>query len=112
MTADAIDHSSPGPFTRLDTGQFRLLDGLPDDPVEVCAVVRTLVIQPSDAARLGLPEERIAEKDIRPAGGLLAARQVGRRGHGEAVGPVDVGLTAPDHPCSEGQRPPPHDLQP
>ncbi|MFF5519262.1 hypothetical protein [Streptomyces coeruleorubidus] len=40
------------------------MDGLPDDPVEVCSVVRTLVIQPADAARLGLPEERIAEKEI------------------------------------------------
>ncbi|MEU6179140.1 hypothetical protein [Streptomyces coeruleorubidus] len=73
MTADALDYSGPGPLTRFDAGQSRLLDGLPDDPVEVCAVVRTLVIQPADAARLGLPEERIAEKDIRPAGGLLAA---------------------------------------
>ncbi|MFI7018740.1 transglutaminase-like domain-containing protein [Streptomyces sp. NPDC050164] len=73
MTADALDYSRPGPHTRLEAGQSALLERLPDDPVEICAAVTGLVIQPSDAARLGLPEARIAEKDIRPAVGLVAA---------------------------------------
>ncbi|MBR8642380.1 transglutaminase domain-containing protein [Streptomyces tuirus] len=73
MTADALDYSRPGPHTRLEAGQSALLEGLPDDPVGICAVVRGLVIQPSDAARLGLPEERIAEKNIRPVSALLTA---------------------------------------
>jgi hypothetical protein len=73
MTADALDYARPGPLTRLEAGQPALLEGLPDDPVQVCAAVQTLVIQPTDAARLGLPEERIAEKDIRPVSGLVAA---------------------------------------
>jgi hypothetical protein len=73
MTADALDYSRPGPLTRLDAAQAELLAGLADDPVGVCAAVQSLVIQPTDGAVLGLPEERIAEKDIRPAGGLVAA---------------------------------------
>ncbi|MEU0190164.1 transglutaminase-like domain-containing protein [Streptomyces afghaniensis] len=73
MTADALDYSRPGPFTRLDAAQVDLLAGLPDDPVGVCAAVQSLVIQPADAAALGVPEERIAEKDIRSAGALVAA---------------------------------------
>ncbi|AMW11313.1 transglutaminase [Streptomyces qaidamensis] len=74
MTADPPGHySRPGPFTRLGPGQAALLEGLPDDPVEVCAAVQALVVQPADAARLGLPGERIAEKDIRPVSALIAA---------------------------------------
>jgi hypothetical protein len=73
MTADALDYSRPGLLTRLDAARAELLAGLPDDPVGVCAAVQSLVIQPTDAAVLGLPEERTAEKDIRPAGGLVAA---------------------------------------
>ncbi|MET9814353.1 transglutaminase-like domain-containing protein [Streptomyces sp. NPDC006355] len=73
MTATALDYSHPGPHTRLEAGQPALLEGLPDDPVGICAAARSLVIQPSDAARLGLPESRIAEKDIRPVSGLLTA---------------------------------------
>ncbi|MEU6914858.1 transglutaminase-like domain-containing protein [Streptomyces olindensis] len=73
MTATAPDYSRPGPHTRLGAGQPALLTGLPADPAGICAAVTSLVIQPSDAARLGLPEARIAEKDIRPAAGLIAA---------------------------------------
>ncbi|MFI5674466.1 transglutaminase-like domain-containing protein [Streptomyces cellulosae] len=73
MTDDLLDHARPGPLTRLRTEQLALTDGLPDDPVGVCAAVRSLFIQPVDALPLGVPEARIAEKDIRPVSELIAA---------------------------------------
>ncbi|MER5793804.1 transglutaminase-like domain-containing protein [Streptomyces sp. NPDC001980] len=72
MTDDALDHSRPGPFTRLATDQLWLIKDLPTDPVGMCAAVQNLVIQPTDAAALGVPEERLAEKDIRPVNELVA----------------------------------------
>jgi hypothetical protein len=72
MTADALDYSQPGPLTRLASGQVGLIEDLPDDPVGICAAVQSLVIQPTDAAALGVPEERLAEKNIRPVNELVA----------------------------------------
>lgn len=48
--------------------------GLPDDLVGIRAAVQNLVVRPTDAAALGVPEERLAEKDIRPVKALVAAR--------------------------------------
>jgi hypothetical protein len=73
MTDDVLDYCRPGPFTSLDSNQLRLLEGLPEDPVGVCAAVQNLVIQPADAAALGVPEDRIAEKNIRPVSKLINA---------------------------------------
>jgi hypothetical protein len=73
MTDDLLDHARPGPLTRLRAEQFALAEGLPDDPTGICRAVRGLFVQPSDAAPLGIPEERIAEKNIRPASELVAA---------------------------------------
>jgi hypothetical protein len=73
MTGPLLDYARPGPLTRLDAGQSGLLDGLPDDPVGICAAVQSLVIQPTDAAPLGVPEERLAERNIRPVNKLIAA---------------------------------------
>ncbi|MGW6907816.1 transglutaminase-like domain-containing protein [Streptomyces sp. NPDC054940] len=73
MTDDVLDYSEPGPFTTLDAAQLPLIEGLPDDPVGVCAAVRNLVIQPTDATALGIPEGRTAEKNIRPVNELIAA---------------------------------------
>jgi len=72
MTDDSLDHSLPGPLTRLAADQAWLVKGLPDDPVGICAAVQRLVIQPDDAVALGLPERRFAEKDIRPVRELVA----------------------------------------
>ncbi|MDN0194251.1 transglutaminase domain-containing protein [Streptomyces sp. S.PNR 29] len=69
----AHDYSRPGPLTRLDAGQAELLDGLPEDPVGICAAVQGLVIQPADAAALGVADERPAERNIRPVNRLIAA---------------------------------------
>ncbi|MFE7274082.1 transglutaminase domain-containing protein [Streptomyces sp. NPDC057623] len=72
MADDEFDYAQPGPFTTLDAWQLPLIEGLPDDPVGICAAVRGLVIQPSDAAELGIPEARTAEKNIRPVNRLIA----------------------------------------
>jgi hypothetical protein len=75
MTDDALGYfrySRPGPLTRLAADQWELIRNLPDDPVGICAAVQSLVIQPTDAAALGVPEERLAEKNIRPVDKLVA----------------------------------------
>ncbi|MEV0938216.1 transglutaminase domain-containing protein [Streptomyces phaeochromogenes] len=72
MADDALDYSQPGPFTSLDATQLQLIESLPDDPVGICAAVQGLVIQPTDAAALGIGEARLAEKNIRPASELMA----------------------------------------
>jgi hypothetical protein len=72
MADGVLDYSRPGLFTTLDPAQLRLLEGLPDDPVGIGAVAQGLVIQPHDATAAGLGADRIAEKDIRAASGLVA----------------------------------------
>ncbi|MFC8660745.1 transglutaminase-like domain-containing protein [Streptomyces sp. NPDC057199] len=72
MTDDAFDYSLPGPLTRLAADQLELVKSLPDNPVGICAAVQSLVIQPTDAAALGIPEERLAEKNTRPVNELVA----------------------------------------
>jgi hypothetical protein len=73
MAHALLDYSQPGPFTRLDAAQLRLMEDLPDDPVGICAVAQGLVIQPADAAASGIVGDRLAEKDIRPVSELIAA---------------------------------------
>jgi hypothetical protein len=73
MTDDVLSYSRPGLFTSLDPAQLELVEGLPADPVGICAAAQGLVIQPHDAAAAGLGGDRLAEKDIRPASALVAA---------------------------------------
>ncbi|WP_405609092.1 transglutaminase-like domain-containing protein [Streptomyces sp. NBC_00076] len=73
MTDTQLDHARPGPLTRLRVEQSELTEGLPDDPVGICAAVQSLFIQPFDAVPLGIPDARIAEKDIRPVSELVSA---------------------------------------
>ncbi|MEV5494548.1 transglutaminase-like domain-containing protein [Nonomuraea fuscirosea] len=68
-----IDYASPGIFTTLDADQLPLIAGLPTDPVEICRVVRGIVIHPFEAATLSLSKERMAEKDLRPASAIVRA---------------------------------------
>jgi hypothetical protein len=72
MADDVLSYSQPGLFTSLDPTQLRLIDALPDNPVGLCAVAQGLVIQPHDAAAAGISQDRIPEKDIRPASELIA----------------------------------------
>jgi hypothetical protein len=68
-----MDYASPGPFTAVGAHHEHALTGLPDDPAEICRAVHDLVIQPTDAGRLGLPESRFATNQLRPADDIIAA---------------------------------------
>ena len=73
MATHLLDYSQAGPLTSLEPAQVRLAEELPDDPVRICAAVQHLVIQPGDASALGVPEHRLAEKNLRPVNKLIAA---------------------------------------
>ena len=67
-----LDYTSPGPLTGVDAADSRaLIEQLAAKPSDICRVVRDLVIQPSDAQALNLPEDRFGENHIRPASVLL-----------------------------------------
>jgi Transglutaminase-like superfamily len=70
---DAIDYTVPGPLTDLTTISPAALEHIPSKPVDICRPVHTLVIQPSDAKALGLPDERLSENQFRPAAALVEA---------------------------------------
>ncbi len=57
--------------TAIDHDVAGLLDGLPSDPVELCAVAAGLVVLPDAAAAAGLAHERRAEASIREASDIL-----------------------------------------
>ena len=69
----AIDYAKPGQLTSLDGISPEALGAHAEDPVEICYPVHGLVIQPNDAESLGLPAERFAENQIRPAAKLIEA---------------------------------------
>jgi hypothetical protein len=68
-----IDYASPGVFTAVPPAQVPLTRDLPDDPVGICEAVQPLFIQPTDAPAAGVPEERLVERNIRAASGLIDA---------------------------------------
>lgn len=70
--AHVIDYLQPGPLTRVDAAQAWVLQELPTDPMEVCALAQALVVPPADAQALGLPARRLEERNIRPVRGLVA----------------------------------------
>jgi hypothetical protein len=67
----AIDYTIPGPLTDLTAVPEAAIEGVTGEPEDICQPVPDLVIQPRDAARLGLAEERFAENQIRPAADLI-----------------------------------------
>jgi hypothetical protein len=69
--ADAIDYAVPGPLTDLGNISPSALEPIPRDPVAICRPVHSLVSQPDDAKAQGLPAERYAENQVRPAGRLI-----------------------------------------
>jgi hypothetical protein len=68
-----MDYQKPGPLTSLEAVGPALLAGLGDEPARICRPVHWLVLQPGEASGLGLPPQRLAESQIRPAGELVAA---------------------------------------
>ena len=71
--AYAIDYSVPGQLTGLADISPSALERIPGEPADICRPVHTLVIQPHDAKALGLPDDRFAENQIRPAAALIEA---------------------------------------
>ena len=51
-----IDYAEPGPLTGLEGLAPEVLEGIGDDPVQVCTPVHLLVVQPDAAGDLGLGE--------------------------------------------------------
>jgi Transglutaminase-like superfamily len=68
-----VDYRVPGQLTALTGVDPAALAGLGPDPVEICRPVPALVIQPDQATGLGLPADRLAENQLRPAADLVAA---------------------------------------
>ncbi len=68
-----IDYRSPGPLTDLGSVEAAVLVTVGQDPVEICDLAHTLVIQPCDAESLGLPSERFMTNQTRPAARLIEA---------------------------------------
>ncbi|MEU4399234.1 transglutaminase domain-containing protein [Micromonospora orduensis] len=68
-----IDYATAGPLTRIDPAHEPALAHLPSGPVEICRLVRGLVIQPRDATGLGIADERFAENQLRPVAGMIDA---------------------------------------
>ncbi|MFG2961454.1 transglutaminase domain-containing protein [Streptomyces sp. NPDC048291] len=72
MVNETIDYAQQSPITRLTRHQHGLLDGLPRDPLSICASAQNLVVSPQEAIAAGIPENRIKEQGVRPVRDLLA----------------------------------------
>lgn len=64
-------YALPGPFTELTTEQIDMVRSLDRDSKDLCRAAQRLVVSPPDAAAAGMPEQRMAESNIRPASTLL-----------------------------------------
>jgi hypothetical protein len=62
---------APGPFTELTTDQPEMVARLAPDPRSFCRAAQGLVVAPQDAAGAGLSDQRMAERNTRPASLLL-----------------------------------------
>lgn len=63
--------AEPGPFTVLAPYQCELIRSLSLAPHDLCRVAQRLLISPPDAAGAGLTDERLAERNTRPASALF-----------------------------------------
>ena len=70
---NGIDYASPGPLTDLASVSPLVLESVSGAPPDICRRLHALVIQPRDAEPLGLPGERFAENQVRPAASLIEA---------------------------------------
>jgi hypothetical protein len=71
MNTYISDFRVPGPLTRLDAAQLHLTAGLGAGAISICKAVQSLVIEPDDASAAGVPDDRLTERNIRPALGLV-----------------------------------------
>ena len=68
-----IDYAAPGPLTDLSGVDQAAVSGIGSDPVDICRAAQSLVIQPDDARSIGVPEDRFAENQFRPASRIVGA---------------------------------------
>ena len=68
-----IDYAEPGALTSLSGAEEKALVPVADEAVAICSPVHGLVLQPREAEKIGLPPERLAENQIRPAAKIVAA---------------------------------------
>lgn len=68
---DVAFYATPGPLTALTTSQAERIRQLNLDPTDLCRVVQGLVTPPPDADGGGLTEQRMKERNSRPATDLL-----------------------------------------
>jgi hypothetical protein len=66
-----LNYAVPGLLTTLSGIDSVVMGEVGSDPVETCRPVASLVIQPDDARALGLPQDRFATSQIRPAAELV-----------------------------------------
>jgi hypothetical protein len=71
IVTSVIDYSSPGPLTTLKGINPEALTKLGENQVDICSLVHALVIQPSDAESLGLPDKQLASNQVRAAAALI-----------------------------------------
>ena len=64
-------YATPGPLTELTADQAGTIRRLALDPKGLCQVAQGLLVAPADAAGAGLSEQRLAERNTRPASALL-----------------------------------------
>jgi hypothetical protein len=64
-------YADPGPLTGLTIEQVHLVRGLGLEPLDLCRLAQGLLVAPLDALGAGLPEQRLAERNLRPANALL-----------------------------------------
>ena len=63
--------AAAGPLTELTTDQVAMIRALGLGPEGLCRVAQGLVVSPPDAFGAGLSEQRMAERNTRPASALL-----------------------------------------
>jgi hypothetical protein len=74
MNAESrIRYDTAGPLTTLASERLAFATALRDDPLRLCRCAQGLVIPPDLATAVGITDERLVEKSIRPANELLAA---------------------------------------
>lgn len=64
-------YAAPGPLTALPTEHAERIRRLGLDPEGLCRIAQGLLVDPLDAFGAGLSEQRMAERNTRPASALL-----------------------------------------
>jgi len=68
---DVDFYAAPGPLTELTTDQTEMVGRLALGPEGLCLAAQGLLVSPPDAIGAGLSEQRMAERNTRPASALL-----------------------------------------